>query len=73
MPIKTDAKNVQFSESEDKRIVSVFVQRTIAGSSDTTTFFFKPLKTTIPFLRGEDYPALVQAWDNDDDNIFDKL
>ena len=26
-----------------------------------------------PFLRGEDYPALVRVWDNDDDAIFDTM
>ena len=25
------------------------------------------------FLQGEDYPALVNVWDNKDDDIFDTL
>ena len=24
-------------------------------------------------LRGEEYPALVDAWDNDDDAVYDQL
>jgi len=26
-----------------------------------------------PYLRGEEYPALVKVWDNNDDAIFDAL
>jgi hypothetical protein len=32
-----------------------------------------PLLVEAPFLRGEDYPALVRVWDNDDDAIFDTM
>ena len=31
------------------------------------------LPVEAPFLRGEDYPALVRVWDNDDDAIFDTM
>lgn len=60
-------------ESKDKRIVAVSVESNVAGSSDITFFVYQPLRIDTPFLRGEDYPALVQTWDNDDDNIFDTL
>ncbi len=26
-----------------------------------------------PYLLGEDYPALFQVWDNEEDNIYDTL
>ena len=30
-------------------------------------------KKDVPFLKGEEHPALAAAWDNDDDSIFDEL
>ncbi len=45
----------------------VVLTETVAGSTQVTSFNFGgPF-----FLRGEDYPILVQVWDNDDDAIFD--
>ena len=73
MPTKLYPKNMQVDESEDKSIVAVSVQSNEAGSSDITFFIYQPLRIDTPFLRGEDYPALVQAWDNKYDDIFDNL
>ena len=67
MPTKLHPKTMQVDESEDKRVVAVSVESHEAGSSDITFFVYAP------FLQGEDYPALVQAWDNKDDDIFDSL
>jgi hypothetical protein len=33
----------------------------------------RELTSNGPYLKGEDYPALVEIWDNDDDSIFDEL
>ena len=46
---------------------------TEAGSEDVRVFVVAPLPAETPFLRGEDYPALVRVWDNDDDAIFDTM
>lgn len=67
MATKLYPKDMQVVESEDKSIVSVLLQSNVAGSSDIAFFIYQP------FLRGEDYPALVQVWDNRDDDIFDNL
>jgi hypothetical protein len=45
---------------------------TEAGSEEVRVFVIPPLAEA-PFLRGEDYPALVRVWDNDDDAIFDTM
>jgi hypothetical protein len=60
-------KDIQVVESEDKRLLSILNPKTEAGSSDITFFIYEPC------LQGEDYPALVQAWDNKDDDIFDNI
>ena len=60
---------MQVAESKDNPLsVAVSLRSNVAGSSDIAFFIYQP-----PFLRGEDYPVLVQAWDNADDNIFDTL
>ena len=60
-------------ESQDKRIVAVSAS-IIAGNSDIKYFIYRPSpRNDEPFLKGEDYPALVKAWDNEDDKIFDTL
>lgn len=58
---------LQVSESANKNVVAVSVQETAAGSADITFFYYQP------FLRGEDYPALAQVWDNKEDGIYDTL
>jgi hypothetical protein len=45
---------------------------TEAGSEEVHVFVVAP-PAEAPFLRGEDYPALVRVWDNDDDAIFDSM
>ena len=73
MPTK-HYQDMQVSESEDKLIQAVSLQSNVAGSSDITFFIYKPLpRADAPFLHGEDYPALVKAWDNKEDDIFDTL
>jgi len=44
-----------------------------AGSEEVRVFVIGSLPVEAPFLRGEDYPALVRIWDNDDDAIFDTM
>jgi len=44
-----------------------------AGSEEVSVFVVTPLPVEAPFLRGEDYPALVRVWDNDDDAVFDTM
>ena len=46
---------------------------TVAGSEEVLVLVVAPLPVDAPFLRGEDYPALVRVWDNDDDAIFDSM
>jgi len=67
MSVELYPENIQVDESKDKKLVAVSVQNNVAGSSDITFFIYEP------FLRGEDYPALVHIWDNKDDDIFDNL
>lgn len=67
MATKLYPKDMQVVESKDKSILTVSVQSNVAGSSDITFFIYES------FLWGEDYPALVQVWNNKDDDIFDNL
>ena len=60
-PRLIESKDATLAESS-RAVVTV----TEAGS-DQVRFF------VIAFLRGEDYPALVRVWDNDDDAVFDTL
>ena len=47
---------------------------TEAGSADVSIYVYPgPVTTELPYLRGEDYPALVRIWDNDDDATFDTM
>jgi len=51
-------------------IVAVFVPFTEAGSAHIDCYVYKPDE---PYLRGEDYPALVEVWNNQEDDIYDAL
>lgn len=64
---------LQVSESVDNNMVAVSVPNTVAGSADITLFICGSLRADEPFLRGEDYPVLVQVWDNKEDDIYDTL
>ena len=64
---------LQVSESIDNNVVAVSVADTAAGSADITLFDCRHLHADAPFLRGEDYPVLVQVWDNKEDDIYDTL
>jgi len=66
--IYSRSKEVTLAESS-VAVVTV----TEAGSEDVHVFVVAPLSAEPPFLRGEDYPALVRVWDNDDDAIFDTM
>ena len=69
----TKLKNMQVVESENKRVASVPTSNA-AGSGDITFFVYQSLpRIDGPFLKGEEYPALVEAWDNEDDKVFDTL
>ena len=46
---------------------------TEAGSEEVQVFVLAPLPVQTAFLCGEEYPALVRVWDNDDDAIFDTM
>ena len=61
-PRLIESKDATLAESS-RAVVTV----TAAGSDEVRLFPFAP------FLRGEDYPALVRVWDNDDDAIFDTM
>lgn len=65
--IKLVSRNVlREDESPDKSQVAVSVRALIAGSDYPNISYY----VYQPFLRGEDYPALVNVWEDDD--IFDK-
>ena len=64
---------LQVSESVDNNMVAVSVPDTVAGSANIILFNCRPLRADKPFLRGEDYPVLVQVWDNREDDIYDTL
>ena len=66
--IYSRSKEVTLAESSGA-VVTV----TEAGSEDVLVFVVAPLAVERPFLRGEDYPALVRVWDNDDDAVFDTM
>jgi hypothetical protein len=59
--IYSRSKEVTLAESSGA-VVTV----TEAGSEEVRVF-------VVGSLRGEDYPALVRVWDNDDDAIFDTM
>ncbi len=64
---------LQVSKSGDNKMVAVSVPDTVAGSADITLFIYDHLRADKPFLRGDDYPVLVQIWDNKEDDIYDTL
>lgn len=63
-PRVIEPANVRLDDSS----VTVLTQ-TVAGSIEVRFLIIQ----APPFLRGEDYPALVRVWDNDDDAVFDSL
>ena len=67
-PRLIESKDATLAESS-RAVVTV----TEAGSDQVHLFIIAPLPTGAPFLRGEDYPALVRVWDNDDDAVFDTM
>ena len=73
----TKIKKGEVLVSESGTLVAVSVQETAAGSVDSSIKFFvyKPIdiRKDRPALRGEDYPSLVEAWDNKKDDIFDTV
>jgi hypothetical protein len=66
--IYAESKEVTLAESS-----GAVVTITEAGSEEVRVFVVGSLPVEAPFLRGEDYPALVRVWDNDDDAIFDTM
>lgn len=44
------------------------ISDSVAGSADVHYYFYDDHA-----LKGEDYPALVRVWDNDDDAIYDAI
>jgi hypothetical protein len=60
-PRLIESKNATLAESS-RAVVTV----TEAGSDEVRYF-------VVASLRGEDYPALVRVWDNDDDAVFDTM
>ena len=66
--IYAESKEVTLAESS-----GAVVTITEAGSEEVRVFVVGYLPVEAPFLRGEDYPALVRVWDNDDDAIFDTM
>jgi hypothetical protein len=77
MSVKVALKDLVVSESQNEQLLSISVLATAAGSnySNIAYFIYRPLTpiSDEPFLHGEDYPTLVKAWDNKDDDIFDDL
>jgi hypothetical protein len=71
-----DLERPRLIESKDATLAesSTAVVTVTEAGSDQVQFFVKaPLPVEEPSLRGEDYPALVRVWDNDDDAIFDTM
>ena len=66
---------LRVSESIENNMVAVIVPELAAGSADIVLFDCaeKPpvVRGAEPFLRGEDYPALVKVWDNEEDERND--
>jgi hypothetical protein len=67
-PRLIESKDATLAESS-RAVVTV----TEAGSDQVHFIVIAPLPAEAPFLRGEDYPALVRVWDNDDDAVFDTM
>ena len=75
---------LQVSELVKNNMVAVTVPELAAGSADIVLFDCaeKPLVVSglvqsevegaEPYLRGEDYPALVKVWDNEEDEREDR-
>lgn len=68
----TSPIDMQVDESVDKSMLVVSVQSVAAGSVDMAVIYQSNISDE-PFIQGEDYPALVRAWDNKNDDIFDIL
>ena len=69
-PRLIESKDATLAESS-RAVVTVTAAET--GSDQVRFFIIAPLTAEAPFLRGEDYPALVRVWDNDDDAVFDTM
>jgi len=69
MATKLSSEAMEVTESPDKRLLAVSVQATAAGSNYSNIAYY----VYQPFLYGEDYTALVNVWDNKDDDVFDNL
>lgn len=66
------AELVNKPSADVQLITSVSVVTTAAAGSTVTPFFVAPSDDE-PFVVGEDHPALVSGWDNDDAAVFDTL
>jgi hypothetical protein len=77
MTLKIAPEDLVVGESQNDQFLTISVLATAAGSnySNIAYFICQPLPRAVeePFLSGEDYPTLVNAWDNKDDDIFDNL
>ena len=58
---------LRVSELVKNNMVAVTVPEIAVGSADIVLFDC----TEKPYLRGEDYPALVKVWDNEEDERND--
>ena len=65
-----NGKYISEVSTDDFIMIAVTPALSQAGTAETNTSFFI---FDEPFLRGEDYPALVRIWDNEEDDIYDNL
>ena len=64
---------LQVSESridDNIDVVTVYVPCTEAGGSYDAIQIYE---LDEPYLRGDDYPTLVEVWNNQEDEIYDTL
>ncbi len=64
---------MQVSESvidDNVTLLAVSVSNTEPGNASAIYYVYKPDE---PYLHGEDYPALVKIWNNQEDDIYDTL
>ena len=64
---------MQVSETtidESVKIVAVSVPYTQAGSTYIEYYVYNPEES---YLCGEDYPSLVEIWNNQEDDIYDTI
>jgi len=53
-------------------VTSISVVTTASVGSSSVPYFIVP-NDEDPHVVGEEHPALVSAWDNDDDDVYDTL